>query len=64
MPKPERSQKRLNTSVNLDADVLDYLKELGRRYRRSRSFLINVIIQDHARRAKGADKNAQQPTLP
>ena len=64
MPKPAQSQKRLNTSVNLDADVLDYLKELGRRYRRSRSFLINVIIQDHARRSTGTHRDGKQPTLP
>jgi len=59
MPLP----KKLNTSVILDSEVLNYLKELGHRYRRSRSFLINVIVQEHAHRSKQIENKDPQPLL-
>ena len=49
--------------VALDSDVIEYLEELGKREDRSRSWLINTIVREHAEKSgylknKGAKKRA------
>jgi predicted transcriptional regulator len=37
--------------VALDSDVIEYLEELGEREDRSRSWLINTIVREHAEKS-------------
>lgn len=44
--------KKLYTGVGLDPEVVGFLAELSRQTDRTRSWLINAIVLDHARRLR------------
>ena len=60
-------KKKINTKISagvvLDSDVMEYLDELGEQEERSRSWLINKIVREHAensgyKKTKGVKKRA------
>lgn len=42
--------RKIHTGISLDEDVLTYLDQLAARDQRTRSFIINTIVRDHAKR--------------
>lgn len=44
--------RKLYTGVGLDPEVVGFLAELSRQTDRTRSWLINAIVIDHARRLR------------
>lgn len=53
--------------IRFDPDVLSHLAELSRRTDRSRNWLVNTIIREHARELQEKHKNQkvalEQPTM-
>ena len=43
-------EKKIITGVTLDRKAVEYLRNLSEQEQRSRSFLINAIVLEHARR--------------
>ncbi len=43
-------EKKIITGVTLDPEALEYLSNLAEQEQRSRSFLINAIVLEHARK--------------
>ena len=42
-------EKKIITGVTLDREAVEYLSNLGHKEQRSRSFLINAIVLEHAK---------------
>lgn len=43
-------QPRFGAGVAFDQDVLEYLRRLCEEFQRDRSFIINAIVREHAKR--------------
>jgi hypothetical protein len=43
--------KKVITGIALDRQVVDYLQQLGQKHQRSRSFLVNAIVLEYAKRS-------------
>jgi predicted transcriptional regulator len=56
--KPEKKP----TGVVLDKEMMEYVDELARRSERSRSWMINFLIRQHAK-SNGQVQNERQPEL-
>jgi len=59
--------RKKTTGVTLDPDVIAYLAELAQQTDRSRSWLINSIIREHARQMRekqGVSPVEFRPTVP
>jgi predicted transcriptional regulator len=57
----KKKSEKIISGVAFDPDVTDYLEELSEREDRSRSWLINTIIREHAKQhgqAKSVSKRA------
>ena len=48
--KPSPKRRKIVTTVNLEPDIVDYLRGLQEEYDRDRSYLINALIKEHRRR--------------
>jgi predicted transcriptional regulator len=46
----KKKTKRIYTGVTLEPDVIAYLESLGEQEDRDRSWLINAIVREHAKR--------------
>ena len=49
----EQKRKKIGTGVKLDTEAIEYVDELARKSERSRSWIINRLIRDHALRNSG-----------
>ncbi len=49
MPSKKSSRITRPTGVALEPPVIDYLDEIARREHRDRSYIINIIIREHAK---------------
>ncbi len=53
----KKTKNRSIAGVVLDSDVIEYLESLGEREDRSRSWLINSIVREHAQRSGKTKSN-------
>lgn len=58
---PRKKQTR-STGVTLEVPVLNYLAELAERDERDRSYCINQIVREHAKRSGTPLASAREPT--
>jgi predicted transcriptional regulator len=54
--------RKFYTGVGLDPEVVQFLSELGRETQRTRSWLINAIVSEQARRLR-LEREAQAAAL-
>ena len=61
--------RKIYTGVGLDPEVVEFLADLSRETERNRSWLINAIVLEQARRmrleleAKAADASRKEPPV-
>ena len=56
--------RKIHTGISLDEDVLNYLAQLTTRDQRTRSFIINAIVREHARRNGPAQESRESEAAP
>ena len=50
MAEKKNTKQKQTTGVSLDRPVIEYLDEVAEREERNRSFVINRIVREHAKR--------------
>jgi predicted transcriptional regulator len=48
--KTTPQRRKVVTTVNLEPEVLDYLRELQAEFDRDRSYLVNALVKEYRRR--------------
>ncbi len=56
-----RKRDIVGTGVRLEREVLEYLDELARQSDRSRSWILNRLVRDHAQRHNAVDSTPVSP---
>jgi len=59
----KKKKNRSVAGVVLDSDVIEYLEALGEQEDRSRSWLINTIVREHARQADKTNSKLKTKSL-
>lgn len=67
MPGKKSSRITRPTGVALEPPVIEYLDDIARREHRDRSYIINIIVREHAKKngknIPGSERPAETPEL-